>query len=68
MVKMIVKDPVISVISMLTILYGWAMSRFLPTGGFRLLTEKEIYKVNSCDYHNESGKGLTTECDLEYRK
>ena len=25
-------------------LYGWAMSQYLPTGGFRWMTEKKKYK------------------------
>ena len=27
-------------------LYGWAMSQYLLTGGFRWMTEKQIQKVN----------------------
>ena len=27
-------------------LYGWAMSQYLPTGGFRWMTEKQIDKIN----------------------
>ena len=27
-------------------LYGWAMSQYLPTGGFRWLTDKQIQKLN----------------------
>ena len=27
-------------------LYGWAMSQYLPTGGFRWMTEKQIQKVS----------------------
>ena len=30
-------------------LYGWAMSQYLPTGGFRWLTEQEIEMFNSLD-------------------
>ena len=26
--------------------YGWAMSQYLPTGGFRWLTDKQIQKLN----------------------
>ena len=26
-------------------LYGWAMSQYLPTGGFKWLTEKEINEI-----------------------
>ena len=27
-------------------LYGWAMSQYLPTGGFKWMTEKQINKIN----------------------
>ena len=27
-------------------LYGWAMSQYLPTGGFKWLTEKQIENTN----------------------
>ena len=26
-------------------LYGWAMSQYLPTGGFKWMTEEEIEKM-----------------------
>ena len=26
-------------------LYGWAMSQYLPTGGFRWMTQKQIDKI-----------------------
>ena len=35
-------------------LYGWAMSQYLPTGGFRLLTEKEINKIDLAKYKEDS--------------
>ena len=47
-------------------LYGWAMSQYLPTGGFRWLTEKEINKINLGEYKEDNSKGLILEVDLEY--
>ena len=47
-------------------LYGWAMSQYLPTGGFKWLTEKQINKINLDDYKDDSKKGLILEVDLEY--
>ena len=44
-------------------LYGWAMSQYLPTGGFKWLTEEE---VDLSKYNDESEKGLILEVDLEY--
>ena len=44
-------------------LYGWAMSQYLPTGGFEWLTEEE---VDLSKYNDESEKGLILEVDLEY--
>ena len=46
-------------------LYGWAMSQYLPTGGFKWLSEKE---VNLSKFDDESEKGLILEVDLEYPK
>ena len=46
-------------------LYGWAMSQYLPTGGFKWLSEKE---VNLSKYNDEFEKGLILEVDLEYPK
>ena len=46
-------------------LYGWAMSQYLPTGGFKWLNEKE---VNLSKFDNEFEKGLILEVDLEYPK
>ena len=37
-------------------LHGWAISQFLPTDGFRWLTEKEIDKINLAAY-KENSKG-----------
>ena len=47
-------------------LYGWAMSQYLPTGGFRWMTEKQINKINLAKYEDDSKKGLILEVDLEY--
>ena len=47
-------------------LYGWAMSQYLPTGGFRWLTEKQINNIDLAKYHENSRKGLILEVDLEY--
>ena len=44
-------------------LYGWAMSQYLPTGGFEWLTEEE---VDLSKFDDESKKGLILEVDLEY--
>ena len=49
-------------------LYGWAMSQYLPTGGFKWLTEKQINKINLAHYNEDSNKGLILEVDLEYPK
>ena len=47
-------------------LYGWAMSQYLPTGNFRWMTDKEISKIDSAKYKENSKKGLILEVDLEY--
>ena len=47
-------------------LYGWAMSQYLPTGGFKWLTEKQINNLNLAKYQEDSNKGLILEVDLEY--
>ena len=47
-------------------LYGWAMSQYLPTGGFKWLTEKEINKIDFAKYKEDSKKGLILEIDMEY--
>ena len=49
-------------------LYGWAMSQYIPTGGFRWLTDKQIDKTNLANYKKDSKKGLILEVDLEYPK
>ena len=47
-------------------LYGWAMSQYLPTGGFRWMTQKQIDKIGLAKYKEDSEKGLILEVDLEY--
>ena len=49
-------------------LYGWAMSQYLPTGGFKWLTEKQIENTDLAKYNDDSKKGLILEVDLEYPK
>ena len=47
-------------------LYGWAMSQYLPTGGFRWMTEKQINKIDLAKYKEDSARGIILEVDLEY--
>ena len=47
-------------------LYGWAMSKYLPTGGFRWLTKQEIEDFNINQYKDSNEKGVILEVDLEY--
>ena len=47
-------------------LYGWAMSRYLPTGNFRWMTDKEISKTDLAKYKENGKKGSILEVDLEY--
>ena len=47
-------------------LYGWAMSQYLPTGGFRWMTEKQINKIDLAKYKEDSEKGFILEVDLKY--
>ena len=49
-------------------LYGWAMSQYLPTGGFRWMTEKQIQKVNLAACTEDRKKVMILEVDLEYPK
>ena len=49
-------------------LYGWAMSQYLPTGGFRWMKQKKIDNLDLGKYDKESKKGLILEVDLEYPK
>jgi len=47
-------------------LYGWAMSQYLPTGGFRWMTQKQIDNIYLAKYKEDSEKGLILEVDLKY--
>ena len=49
-------------------LYGWAMSQYLPTGGFKWLKQNKINDLNLSKYDTENKKGLILEVDLEYPK
>ena len=42
-------------------LYGWAMSQYLPTGGFQWMTESQIDKLDLAKYKEDSKKGLILE-------
>ena len=44
-------------------LYGWAMSRYLPYGGFKWLTNVDWFDVNSVS--EKSAIGYIFEVDLE---
>ena len=46
--------------------YGWAMSQYLPAGGFRWLKEKEINKIDLAKYKEHSKKSVILEVDFEY--
>ena len=45
-------------------LYGWAMSGYLPYGGFKWLKNVDNFDVNSCS--EKSPIGYILEVDLEY--
>ena len=47
-------------------LYGWATSQYLPTGGFKWMTENQIDNIDLAKYNKYSNKGLILEVDLEY--
>ena len=47
------------------IFYGYAMSKFLPTSGFKWIDPKN---VDSSKYSSNSFKGCALEVDLEYPK
>ena len=49
-------------------LYGWAMSQYLPTGGFKWMKQEHIDKLDLGKYQEDSKKGLILEVDLEYPK
>ena len=44
------------------------MSQYLPTGGFKWMSEKQINKIDLAEYQEDSKKGLILEVDLEYPK
>ena len=37
---------------------GWAMGQYLPAGGFKRMTEKEIEKLNLLKYTEDSKKRI----------
>ena len=47
-------------------LYGWTMSQYLPTSGFRWVTEEQINKLDLSKYDEDSKEGLILDIDLEY--
>ena len=47
-------------------LYGWAMSQYFPTDGFKWLSPKQIENINLGKYTDDSKKGLILEVDFEY--
>ena len=47
-------------------LYGYAMSQYIPTGGFKWLTEKQINKIMNKTILSDNKKGYIIEVDLEY--
>ena len=47
-------------------LYGWAMSQYLPTGGFKWLKQNKIDNLDLGKYNEQSKKGLILEVDLDY--
>ena len=49
-------------------LYGYAMSQYLPFGGFKWMSQKQIDKTDLAKYNENSIKGLILEVDLEYPK
>ncbi|XP_068735762.1 uncharacterized protein [Montipora capricornis] len=49
-------------------LYGWAMSQYLPTGGFKWMIKKQIDNIDLARYREDSTKGLILEVDLAYPK
>ena len=51
-----------------TNLYGWAMSQYLPTHGFRWCSPEEIMKLNVESLEDNSQLGFILEVDLEYPK
>ena len=44
-------------------LYGWEMSKYVPTRGFRWMTEKQINKTDLGKYKDDSKTGIILEVD-----
>ena len=44
-------------------LYGWEMSQYVPTRGFRWMTEKQINKTDLGKYKDDSKTGIILEVD-----
>ncbi len=49
-------------------LYGWSMSKALPTHGFRWLNEDEIADLDVNNIPDDGENGCFLEVDLEYCK
>ena len=49
-------------------LYGWAMSKKLPTNGFKWIDNNEINKDFIKNYNENDTKGYILEVDVEYPK
>ena len=49
-------------------LYGWAMSQYLPTGGFRWMKQQHIDNLDLAKYREDSKTGIILEVDLKYPK
>lgn len=48
-------------------LYGWAMSKCLPTGGFKRMSQKKkVQDINLATHTNDIKKGLILDVDLEH--
>ena len=45
---------------------GWAMSQYLPKGGFRWMSDTKIKNLDLGKYNKNSKKGLILEVDFEY--
>ena len=41
-------------------LYGWVMSQYIPTDGFKWFSEKAINKVNLAEYTEVGGKRINS--------
>jgi hypothetical protein len=46
--------------------YGWAISQYLPVGGFPFLSDEEIAQIVFANVPDDSETGLAVGCDLEY--